>query len=110
MKNTPADAHRLRAQGSFHLPALQQVFREDRVQVEEGVAVVAELFRLLDEELDGRLVIENHERLLLPRGVIAAALLEEERLAQEQLEKELQAKELAQFNQVLQEEIGRAHV
>ncbi len=33
----------------------------------------------------------------------AAALLEEERLAQVQLEKELQAKELAQFNQVLQE-------
>ena len=51
----------------------EQVVREHRVQVEDGVAVESDLLRLAHKELDGVLVIEDHLRfdLVFSFGVLA---------------------------------------
>jgi cytoskeletal protein CcmA (bactofilin family) len=41
----------------------QQVFREQGVQVQDGVAVEGDVFGRLHQEFDGRLVVEDHLRV-----------------------------------------------
>ena len=40
----------------------QQVVRQQRVKVENGVAIEADVLRPIDQELDGVLVVEDHQR------------------------------------------------
>ena len=41
---------------------IEQVVRKQRVQAQHGVAIETDVLRLLDEEIDGRLVVQDHLR------------------------------------------------
>jgi hypothetical protein len=58
-----ADANPDMAQSPCSSSVREQVFGKDSVQVDYRVAVEADVRRVLDEELDGILVIEDHLRL-----------------------------------------------
>src|SRR5205814_454913 len=57
-----ADPYRFTAKPSRRGRVAKQVVSQQSVQVEDGVAVEADLVSRLDQKFDGRLVIEDHLR------------------------------------------------
>ncbi len=57
----------------FLSPNGEEIFGEQRVQVANRVAVEADVRRVIDEQLDGRFVVEDHLRLarILACGALA---------------------------------------
>ncbi len=75
--DAPADAHRDLPQPAFRRAGFQQVAGQQRVQIENGVAVEPDLVRRVHEELDGLFVIENHPCLQHARGIGAVTQREQ---------------------------------
>ena len=55
-------AYRNASQAAVDLRVSEQVVREQGVQIQDGVSVEADPVGLVDKQLDGRLVVQDHLR------------------------------------------------